>query len=280
MKRKMTMGMRISCVMAAFAILLVTYVASGAQESVPAAAAARQIPIYSVGTEESKVALGINCAWDDHDVDALLATLKEKDVKATFFLVGSFCRQFPEAVAKIAEAGHELASHSNTHPDMTKLDRDGIMQQLNDSRDAIAQITGEQVSLFRAPSGAYNNLVVQTARAQGWEVVQWDNDTLDWKGVSPDELVKNGTRHLQNGSILLLHSGAKYTSQALSELIDTIRAKGYSFESVGELVLPKPYTVDHTGRQFAASGKVPDAKRAENADEKLHSVAPSMGADT
>lgn len=217
--------------------------------AVQTAATTRKLPIYSVDTPEQRVSLGINCAWDDSGLDEILQTLRDKNVKATFFLVGSFCRHYPEAVEKIAAAGHELASHSNTHPDMAKLTREEIKKQLDDSRSAIEQACGQRVSLFRPPSGSYNDLVVRTARELGWEVVQWDNDTLDWKGVSAADFVANGTKKLQNGSIILLHAGAKHTAEALPLLIDTVEQKGYAFCAVGDLILPAPYTIDHTGRQ-------------------------------
>lgn len=220
--------------------------------AVETAAAQRQLPVYSVDTPKKAVALGFNCAWDDKDLDAILKTLDDKQVKASFFLVGSFCRQCPGAVRKIAGAGHELASHSNTHPDMTKLTREQIAGQLADSQAAIEKAGGGTVRLFRAPSGAYNDLVVRTARELGWEIVQWDNDTLDWKGGEAPELVANGTKRLQNGSIILLHAGARHTAEALPQLIDAVRAAGYDFAPVGELLLPPPYAIDHTGRQHPA----------------------------
>lgn len=217
--------------------------------AVKTAVTARKLPIYSVDTPEAKVALGINCAWDDSDLNDILQTLSDKNVKVTFFLVGSFCRHYPQAVQKISAAGHELGSHSNTHPDMTKLTREEIQKQLDDSRSVIEQACGERVTLFRPPSGAYNDLVVGTARELGWEVIQWDNDTLDWKGVPAADLVANGAKKLQNGSIILLHAGAKHTAEALPALIDAVEEKGYTFCPVGDLILPAPYTIDHTGRQ-------------------------------
>lgn len=217
-----------------------------------ASATVREIPIYSVETTEKKAALGINCAWDDKDIDDILRVLDEKKVKATFFLVGDWCRHYPEAAKKIADAGHELGSHSQTHPDMAKLTQEQVERQLADSRETIQEVTGQTVRLFRAPSGSYNAQVVTTARQLGWEVIQWDCDTLDWRGCKEQELIANGVKKLQKGSIFLLHAGAQHTAQALPALIDTIQADGYKLVPVGEMVLPQPYTLDHTGRQFAA----------------------------
>lgn len=76
-----------------------------------------------------------------------------------------------------------------------------------------------------------------------------NSDTLDWKGGEAPELIANGMKKLQNGSILLLHAGAKHTAEALPGLIDAARGKGYEFDCVGGLIFPPPYEIDHTGRQ-------------------------------
>ena len=76
----------------------------------------RELPIYNVKTDQKKISLTINCAWNADDIDKILKTLKGNDVKATFFMVGSWVDKFPEEVKKIAKEGHEIANHSNTHP--------------------------------------------------------------------------------------------------------------------------------------------------------------------
>lgn len=162
-----------------FLALGIAAAGSAAARYLPAAAAERQLPIYSVETSEKAVALGINCAWDDSDIDEILALLDAGGTKATFFIVGDWCDKYPDAVARIADAGHELGSHSDTHPDMTTLSREQIERQLGESRRNIESASGKPVRLFRAPSGAYNNLTVTTARSLGWEVIQWSNDVND-----------------------------------------------------------------------------------------------------
>lgn len=136
----------------------------------------RELPIYSVNMPEKQMALTINCAWDDSDVDQLLRILEDRNIKATFFIVGDWCDKYPDAVRKLADAGHELGSHSDTHPDMARQTREQITAELNASRRKIEDVSGREIHLFRPPSGSYNNLVVSAARALGWEVIQWSND--------------------------------------------------------------------------------------------------------
>lgn len=215
-----------------------------------ASTAPRELPIYSVETSEKIAALGINCAWDDSDIDAILALLERYSMKATFFIVGDWCDKYPDAVRRIADAGHELGSHSDTHPDMTKLSREEIAKQLASSKQKIEAASGVKIRLFRPPSGAYNNLVVSTARSLNWEVIQWSNDSIDWKTPPVEEMVERVCKKAAPGDIMLWHAGKKNTPAALSQVLERLTGEGYRFVTVGELIYPKPYEIDHAGRQL------------------------------
>lgn len=238
-------------VVAALSLLLFAGfgIAGAAGKTVGVSARPRELPIYSVETPEKAAALGINCAWDDSDVDRLLGLLDKRKIQATFFVVGDWCDRYPEAVGRIAAAGHELGSHSNTHPDMTRLSREEIVQQLARSREKLEAASGQEIRLFRPPSGAYNDLVVKTARELGFEVIQWSNDSVDWKTPPVEEMVERVCGRIQKGDILLFHAGKVNTPAALEQVLDRLTADGYRFVTVGELVYPPPYTIDHAGRQ-------------------------------
>lgn len=239
-----------SGILGLMAIIAVLAAAFGTVGKVAQASALpRPLPIYSVQTDEKKVALGINCAWSDEDIDQLIALLEKKNIKATFFIVGNWSEKYPEAVRKLADAGHELGSHSHTHPDMTKLTREQIMQELVRSREEIEKTARQPIRLFRAPSGAYNDLVVETARNQGWEVIQWSNDSVDWKDPPVQEMVNQVCGRAAPGDIMLFHAGKKNSPQAIEQVIDTLQKEGYQFVTVGELIHQEPYEIDHTGRQ-------------------------------
>ncbi len=215
----------------------------------------RDLPIYSVNTLEKQIALTINCAWDDSDIDRLLQLLEDRNLKATFFIVGDWCDKYPNAVQKLADAGHELGSHSDSHPDMARQNREQITAELNVSKQKIEDCSGQKIHLFRPPSGSYNNLVISTARTFGWEVIQWSNDSVDWKEPAVDEMVERVLKKAAPGDILLFHAGKKNTPAALEIILDRLLAEGYRFVTVGELIYPAPYTIDHAGRQSALSSK-------------------------
>lgn len=237
-------------VLAGLAAALALLVGAGGRALAAQAAGGRQLPIYSVETPERLVALGINCAWDDSGLGELLALLEERGVKATFFLVGEWCERYPQAANRLAQAGHELGSHSQTHRDMTQLDRAQIAWELEASAAAIRAATGQSPRLFRPPSGAYNDLVIATARQLGWEAVQWDVDSLDWQEPPVEEMVERVCAKCRPGSILLWHLGKPDTPDALAQALDRLQGEGYRFCTVGELLYPPPYRLDHTGRQF------------------------------
>jgi len=171
-------------------------------------------------------------------------------VKASFFVLGSWAQRYPQSVKSIFDAGHEVGSHSNTHADMTTLGEDEILRQIRESSRKIHEITGQPPTIFRTPSGAYNNRVIALIEQEGLYPIQWDCDSLDYRDLSADQMWERIDKKLQPGSILLFHSGTKNTASALPQIIESIRAQGYEFEMVSQLIHPHPYAVDHRGRQI------------------------------
>jgi polysaccharide deacetylase family sporulation protein PdaB len=198
----------------------------------------KKVPVYCVNTTQKKVALTVNAAWDDKELDDFLEIFKKQNIKTTFFVVGDFVKKHQNALVRITAGGHEIGSHSDTHPDMTKLTVDEITKELNNCKDKIQKTTGTAPTLFRAPSGAYNNTVISTAETLGYTCVQWDVDTIDWKGKTADQMVNIVKKKLKNGSIILTHLGAKNTKEALPKIIKTIKDGGYEIVPLSELIYP------------------------------------------
>ena len=144
----------------------------------------KMLPIYNVQTNEKKVALTMNCAWNADDIDQILKTLKENEVKITFFMVGDWIEKFPEEVKKINEAGHEIASHSNTHPHVNNLSYEENIEEIEKSNEKIEKTTGKRTKIYRAPYGEYNDTVIKAANDKGYYTIQWNLDTLDYTGLT------------------------------------------------------------------------------------------------
>lgn len=209
------------------------------------------LPIYSVQTEEKKISISFDCAWGVDYTDKLLETMKEKNIVSTFFMVEFWTEKYPEYVKKINDFGHEIGTHSATHPKMSTLSKDAIIKELTTSSDAISNITGKKVEVFRPPFGDYNDNLISTAKELGLYTIQWDVDSLDWKDLSKDEIVKRVTNRVKNGSIVLFHNNGLHTAEALPVIIDTLKDQGYEFVKIGDLIYRENYRMAVDGTQIS-----------------------------
>lgn len=167
-------------------------------------------------------------------------------------MTGGWVESYPEDVKKIYEAGHDLGNHSQNHKYMTKLSDEEKTQELMSVHNKVKELTGYDMFLFRPPYGDYDNQVVANAKKNNYYPIQWNIDSLDWKDYGADDIVKRITEHknLSNGSIILCHNGAKYTKDALEQVIITLQDKGYEFVPISELIYRDHYHMNHEGRQI------------------------------
>jgi polysaccharide deacetylase family sporulation protein PdaB len=212
----------------------------------------RDLPIYSVNCEEKKVALSFDAAWGSEDTQSILDILAKHNVKVTFFMTGEWVTKYPDDVKAIEKAGHDLGNHSENHKQMSELSKEQCAEEIMKAHKRVKELTGVDMKLFRAPYGDYNNTLVGTARDCGYHTIQWDIDSYDWKDYGTDSIIKRvvDNKKLGNGSIILLHNGAKYTPEALEGVIVGLQDKGYQIVPISQLIYTGKYTVDHTGRQF------------------------------
>ncbi len=207
------------------------------------------LPIYSVETNEKKISLTINCAWNADDIDSILDTLSKYKVKVTFFMVGDWIEKFPEATKKIADAGHEIGNHSEGHPHVNNLSIEKNIDQIKMCADRIEKITGKRSTLYRGPYGEYNDTVIKAAKEQNHTTIQWSLDTLDYKGLTCDEMWARLKDKLSPGSIILMHNGTKHTKDSLDKIIYNIQEKGYDIVTVSDLIYNENYIIDNNGMQ-------------------------------
>lgn len=224
-----------------------------------AAAAGRKLPIYCTDRPGKVVSLTFDAAWGDEDTGQLIDILEKYDVKATFFVVGEWARRCSDSVKALHDAGHEIMNHSDTHAHMPQLSREEMLAEINACSDNIQAITGERPALFRAPYGDYDNALMETVETLGMSCIQWDVDSLDWKNPPVEEMVKRVTGEVSSGSIVLFHNGAKNTPAALPRIIEELRAQGYTFLPVSEMIYYEDYTINHEGRQISTPASAPAA---------------------
>lgn len=210
----------------------------------------KELPIYSVDTEEKRIAISFDAAWGNEYTKDILDILDKYDIKSTFFLVGFWVDKYPDDVKEIYDRGHDIGNHSTNHPYMTKLSEEQILAELNTTGNKIEEITGEKPILFRAPFGDYNDRLIQLCKENGYYVIQWDVDSLDWKEMGVQPVVDRVIRNIDNGSIVLFHNNASYIKEYLPIIIERMQDEGYKIVPVSQLIYKDDYYMDHTGRQI------------------------------
>ena len=238
----------LSFVGTAFAAVLMLW-AVNSPAIVGASATQRQLPIYSVERGDKLIALSFDAAWGNEDTQALIDILQGHGVRATFFVVGDWAEKYPESVKALSDAGFEVMSHSSHHSHFSMMSADEIVSDLRACNEKISSITGVAPTLFRCPYGEYDDHVIQTVNSIGMTAIQWSVDSLDWKGISADEICRRVLKGAESGSIVLFHNAAEHTPEALPRIIETLQSRGYTIVPVSELLLDGNTRIDHTGKQ-------------------------------
>lgn len=235
-----------------FILAVVLYISFHHEISVSNTVNGRELPIYCVQTDKPQIAISFDAAWGNEDTRRILEILKKNNVKATFFMTGGWVESYPDDVRAIYADGHDLGNHSQNHKNMSQLSDEECKQELLSVHERVKELTGYEMFLFRPPYGDYDNHVITNARSIGYYSIQWDVDSLDWKDYGTTSIINTVTRHkhLGNGSIILCHNGAKYTAEALDSLIQELKAQGYTFVPLSELIYRDHYHLDQEGRQI------------------------------
>lgn len=215
------------------------------------AGTSRKLPIYCIETQSNDVSLTFDCAWGAEDMPQILDTLKANDVKATFFVLGEWAEKFPDIIKRMADDGHDVANHSDTHPHIASLPYENIKSEIVDANKKIEELTGKENCLFRAPYGEYNDNVISAAEELGFFTIQWDVDSLDWKNLGKENILNRILNKTKNGSIILMHNGTQDTADVLEDVIKQLKEKGFSFKPVSEFIYKENYTINHEGRQIS-----------------------------
>lgn len=211
-------------------------------------------PIYRVNTEEKKVALTFDINWAENDyLYEILDVLKENDVKATFFIMGGWVNYTDEnkdKLAKINDDGHEIGNHSYIHPSFTSISQERIVDELKKTDDMIFSVTGVKPTIFRFPSGDYNETALEFVRSLGYECIQWDVDSVDYKQAGEDVEYNRVMKKVKEGSIMLFHNNAKYTPSNLKKIIENLTEEGYEFVTISQLIYTNNYYINENGEQI------------------------------
>ncbi len=209
---------------------------------------ARKIPVYNVDRADNKVALTFDAAWGGDKTQGILDILEKYEVKATFFLVGFWIDKYPELVKKIDEAGCEIGNHSRNHPKLSGVGNKKLDSEIDYVNEQIANLTGKTPKFFRAPFGDYDNALISRLEEKNMIGIQWNVDSLDWKGLTGAEIAKRVSK-AKSGSIILCHNNSDNILDALPLVITGLKNKGYQLVTMSELVYTENYFVDNNGVQ-------------------------------
>ena len=166
----------------------------------------------------------------------ILQTLKEYNIKSTFFMLGNQVEKYPDIAKQVADNGHEIGNHTYNHPNLRKLSNEEMMEEIRSTNEIITLTTGEEPTLLRPPYGIYTNEVLNYATTNGYSTILWSVDSLDWKSKDASAINSVVTQHTTNGSIVLMHDIYAETADALPQLIQSLQMNGYEFITVSELL--------------------------------------------
>lgn len=166
----------------------------------------------------------------------ILDVLKKYNAKATFFVLGSNVKRYPNILRRIANEGHEVANHSWNHPFFTKLNAAQLRKQLGDTNYIIKSITGQKVHSMRPPYGATNKRInALMANQYGLTSIMWSVDPADWKRPGVQVVVNRVLSKTRPGSVILLHDIHASSAQAVEPIVRGLIQKGYKFVTVNQL---------------------------------------------
>lgn len=198
------------------------------------------------GPAELKIALTFDDGPSPIYTPMILDVLKQRGVRATFFLVGRHVEKYPDIARRIVQEGHEIGSHSYSHRDLVPASRPAVLREIDRAEQAFIKVVGSKPSLFRPPRGLYSESVRKIVEEKGYQMVLWSISGMDWSGVPAERIARRVVNRIHPGAIILLHdSGALLKSEGGSRLntvkaveliIDRLLEMGFEFVTVSELI--------------------------------------------
>lgn len=206
--------------------------------SVTSAVQTYESPITHVQTTQNVLSLTFDLTNNNEQLSDILSLLDTYQVKATFFVTGTWASSYPEDIVRIHSAGHEIGNYTNSYVNMTQFSKEEITNEISSLHNTIKQLTGSNMTVFRSPYGEYNSFLISQLKNLNYSTIQWNIDSLDWKGYRADYIVNHilQDEHFSNGSIILFHNDGKYTKTALELLIPMLQKKGFSFVPTSKLL--------------------------------------------
>ncbi len=196
-----------------------------------------KISFSSCNVEGKEIAITFDDGPHKTNTPQLLDTLKQRGIRATFFVVGQNAAEYPDILKRIVAEGHELANHSYSHPVLASMSQSAVHEQLEKTHQAVLSATGVAMKLLRPPYGAFSEPQRRTANGEfGYKTILWSVDPLDWKHRDAARVQSEILSHTQAGAIVLAHDIHKSTVDAMPDTLDKLTEKGFKFVTVSALL--------------------------------------------
>lgn len=184
--------------------------------------------------EKPSIAITFDDGPSSRYTGRLLDGLKERNVKASFFLIGENAEESPVLVERIYKEGHLIGNHTYSHVQMTHLSEEAAVREIEKTDQVISAITGEHVAYMRPPFGAWQREL--EVRMEVLPVL-WSVDPLDWTTENVDEIVSKVVTEVEEGDIILLHDCYASSVEAALRIVDILQKEGYEFVTVDRLLI-------------------------------------------
>ncbi|KAB2334800.1 polysaccharide deacetylase family protein [Cytobacillus depressus] len=199
--------------------------------------------VYVNGPNKKMVALTFDDGPDGEVTPAIVDILDEYNVPGNFFFLGKEVVKHLDVVKAAYEKGNLILSHTYSHVDLTKLDQNAVRLEIDKTGEAIKSVTGKEPAILRTPYGETNKQVAAIAREEGYSIVLWSIDTLDWSQKETENIVKNVIENVRNGDIILMHSDSEKTEtkKALPIMIEALQKRNFEIVDLETLLQIKAY---------------------------------------
>lgn len=196
--------------------------------------------IHRESSGEKNIFLTFDEGYENGYTSIILDTLREKDVKAAFFVTGDFARRNPTLIKRMIDEGHIVGNHTLNHPSLPEIkDTEKLLSELHELDRLICNLGGERCKYLRPPKGEYSERTLAVTRDDGYTNVFWSQAYVDWNNdTSKSEAFEKVTSSLHDGCVLLLHAVSKGNAEALGDIIDHARKNGYSFKPLDSYKFP------------------------------------------
>lgn len=214
--------------------LLLVMLGQQVRDSADQVSASLEVVKTAAADSAPMVALTFDDGPSKYWTEGLLDGLKERNVKATFFLIGANVEGNEALVERMVAEGHLIGNHTYSHVQLTTVSDEEACREIDEANEVLSAAVGEGIHYIRPPFGSWQEDLDSLVDMQ---VVLWSVDPQDWKVQNVDAIVQKVLRDVEDGDIILLHDVYKESVEAALQIIDELQKRGYEFVRVDELLL-------------------------------------------